>query len=805
MINRFTQKAEDALSSALSIAEELGHSYIGTEHLLLGLITQKESIASRILTLRGASEAKLKKSIIDSTGIGSQGNISSEDMTPRLRFIIEDAAKEAEKSNLKYVGTEHLLAALLNRHDCVALRLLENIGVSTSDVRADLSAYLGSSPSRRKESASRVDDQAKKGKKSALSIYGKDLTELARTGKTDPVLCRENETERLIRILCRRSKNNPCLIGEPGVGKTAVVEGLAQRIVMENVPAELCDKKIITLDISSMIAGAKFRGEFEDRIKSVIEEVRQDPSIILFVDEMHIMVGAGAAEGAIDASNILKPSLARGEIRMIGATTPSEYRSYIEKDSAFERRFQPVQLEEPSHGEAIAILSGLKDRYEAHHGVKISDEAIDAAVRLSVRYIHDRFLPDKAIDLLDEAAAKLRLCAPSLTAPSCALLLEKKKEEAVKRKDFNEAARIADEERQIERGGSVMLLHDIIRDERLLCAEHIASVISEQTGIPIQNLGSSEEEKLSHLEELLAEDIVGQNDAIRALSNAIRRGRSGICDPHRPVGSFLFMGSTGVGKTELCKSLTKALFGKKDALLRLDMSEYMEKHSVSKLIGSPPGYVGYGEGGILTEKVRRHPYCVILLDEIEKAHPDVFHLLLQILEDGVLTDSSGRSTDFSSTVIIMTSNLISGDDGASRPFGFSEQSCSTATDIREHKKLKDFFKPEFLSRIDEIILFSDLDSSDLCRIAHLMLKRLKSNASEIGLELIILPEVEELLAQRCVRNGKNLGARPLRKEIRDSIETPLSLHIINGKIEKNSLVKISADNGEIFFEHSHKE
>ncbi len=799
MVNKFTQKAQDALSSALEAAEELGHSYIGTEHLLLGLIQQKESIAARILTLRGANEAKLRKSISDYMGIGSQSDIGSKDMTPRLHLIIENAAKEAEKNGIRYVGTEHLLIALLNRRDCVAFRLLEMSGISISELKADLSAYLGSTPSRVKESSVRADEQAKKGKKSVLLSYGKDLTELARDGKTDPVLCRDTESERLIRILCRRTKNNPCLIGEPGVGKTAVVEGLAQRIVTGNVPAELSDKRIITLDISSMIAGAKFRGEFEDRIKGVIEEVKADPSVILFVDEMHIMVGAGAAEGAIDASNILKPALSRGEIRMIGATTPAEYRSHIEKDSALERRFQPIRLEEPSQEEAITILSGLKDRYERHHNIQISDSAIQEAVRLSVRYIHDRFLPDKAIDLIDEAAARLRLSTLCASVPDLCDSSERRKEEAVKRGDFDEASRISAQEHSLMTSSPVITLERVLPTCPTLTAEHIAAVVSEQTGIPTQSISDSDDGRLSRIEEALSEYIIGQDAAVSAVAGAIRRGRSGICDPRRPTGSFLFLGSSGVGKTELCRALAKVLFDKKDALIRLDMSEYMEKHSVSKLIGAPPGYVGYGEGGILTEKVRRRPYSVILLDEIEKAHPDVFHVLLQILEDGVLTDSSGRVTDFTSTVIIMTSNLITSRERKSAVLGFSESASPQSGDLRSHKKLKEFFKPEFLGRIDEIILFSELGENELCRISGLLLDRLQAQAAESGIMLTVTPEVSALIAQRCFSRHKDMGARPIRREIRDLIETPLSQRIVDFPHLRHSPIKISVKEQNIDF------
>ena len=797
MINRFTQKAEGALASALDIARELGHSYVGSEHLLLGLMAQKDSIAARILALRGASEAAIKKSIGDSTGIGSYSNISSEDMTPRLREIIEAAAGEAEHSSIRYVGTEHLLFALLCRRDCAAVRLLERTKVSISELKNDLVAFLGNTPAKQKESAAKPDEQGKKTKKSTLLLYGKDLTELARLGRTDPVLCRDGESERIIRILCRRTKNNPCLIGEPGVGKTAIVEGLAQRIATHSVPPELADKKIITLDISAVIAGAKFRGEFEDRIKAVIEEVRSDPSIILFVDEMHILVGAGAAEGAIDASNILKPALARGELRLIGATTPSEYRAHVQKDTAFERRFQPVRLEEPSESEAISILRGLRKRYEAHHGISISDGAIDAAVRLSARYIHDRFLPDKAIDLIDEAAAKLRLSCASQGYSYELQSIERQTEEAIKNRDFTAAISLSQRQREYKSGNAVALLERPAPSSIALLDTHVAELISEQTGIPVGTLEDNESDRLLRLEELLSNEIVGQDAAISAIASAIRRGRCGICDPHRPIGSFLLLGSTGVGKTELCKVLAKALFAKSESLLRLDMSEYMEKHSVSRLIGSPPGYVGYGEGGILTEAIRRRPYSVILLDEVEKAHPDVMHLFLQILEDGILTDSTGRRVDFSSAVIIMTSNLISSSEGASRPLGFSEAG-DARPDIRENKRLTEFFRPELLSRIDEVLLFSPLGRAELCSIARILLKRLCDNAMQSGIELLIDGKVEQLLAERCLAGGKELGARRLRKEIRDSIETPLASLILGGK--HSDAIRIGVKDLDISFE-----
>ena len=801
MINKFTQKAQSALSAALNIAEELGHSYIGTEHLLLGLLSEKDSIAARILTLRGADSIKIKKSVTDYIGIGSKSDVTSSDMTPRLHFLIEGAAREAEKSGLKYVGTEHLLAALITRRDCVALRLMEAEGICIADIKADLTAYLGSAPYKHREGPSSADDTQKKNKKSSLLSYGKDLTESARAGLTDPVLCRERETDRLIRILCRRSKNNPCLIGEPGVGKTAVVEGLAERIVTGRVPGELLDKRIITLDISAMIAGAKFRGEFEDRIKNVIDEVRNDPSIILFVDEMHIMVGAGAAEGAIDASNILKPSLSRGEIRMIGATTPAEYRAHIEKDSALERRFQPVLLDEPSEAETIVILSGLKDRYEKHHGILISDEAIRAAVKMSVRYIHDRFLPDKAIDLIDEAASRLKLSISALdTGRRLPLLesLEHSKEEAVKRRDFSEAAKIGAEERCLQRSSAVALLSPIENPKRSLMPEDIAEIISEQTGIPCQDITCPEDKRLRDLENILASRIIGQESAIRSVASAIRRSKSGLGSPDRPIGSFMFLGSSGVGKTELCRAIADTLFEKSDSLIRLDMSEYMEKHSVSKLIGAPPGYVGYGEGGILTERVRRHPYSVVLFDELEKAHPDIFHILLQILEDGRLTDSAGRVTDFSSTIIIMTSNLISSDTAKERPMGFSSVSPACEyDDIREHRSLREYFKPELLGRIDEIILFSSLNENDLIRITSNMLDDLCRHAEEAGLTLNIDRDVAQLLAGRCAYRHKDMGARPLRREIQRMIEAPLAEKLLSDPAMRNDVIRISVFNDSV--------
>ena len=792
MVNKFTQKARSALSSALSIAEELGHSYIGTEHLLLGLIGESESIASRILTNRGADPSKIKNSIIEYMGVGTKSTVSPEDMTPRLHFIIESAARESEKNRIKYVGTEHLLSALLNRRDCVALRLLENEGVCISEVKADLAAYLGSSPYKHSDSPSPTDEKTQKAKKGSLLSYGKDLTEAARQGLTDPVLCRHQETARLIRILCRRTKNNPCLIGEPGVGKTAIVEGLAHSIAYGKVPPELLNKRIITLDISSMIAGAKFRGEFEDRIKNVIDEVKSDPSIILFVDEMHVMVGAGAAEGAIDAANILKPALSRGEIRMIGATTPTEYRAHIEKDSALERRFQPVMLSEPTEAEAIEMLKGLREKYEKHHCMEISDEAISSAVKLSIRYIHDRFLPDKAIDLIDEAAARLKLSLPMLSYTSAYSLpnaLGSAKEDALKRKNFSEAAKICDEERKLRESSVSLITPESVLEKTVLRGADVAAVISEHTGIPYGELSTSDDQRLSELHLKLSQKIIGQEEAITAVSNAIRRGKSGLCDPNRPIGSFLFLGSSGVGKTELCRALAEILFERADSLIRFDMSEYMEKHSISKLIGAPPGYVGYGEGGLLTEKVRRHPYSVVLFDEIEKAHPDVLHLLLQILENGSLTDSIGKKADFSSTVVVMTSNAVSSDQGA-RSLGFSEGLQESDNNLRMHKSLREYFKPELLNRIDEIILFRSLNKKELLTISRLMLDDLCRRAADSGIVLSIDQDVAQLLADNCYRDHKNDGARPLRREIQKLVETPLAELLVSSPSAKTTTIRI---------------
>ena len=794
MINKFTQKAESTLLEALNFARSLGHSYIGTEHLLYALASSKESVASKILAAKGALAERIKQDIIDYMGTGNESSISSKDMTPRLRDIIEDAAKESSRTRNKYVGTEHLLTALLNQRDSVGVRLLEQCGISISELKADLSVYLGSA--QRSPSSTKQTDEEKKSKKHPLSNFGKDLTAAAAEGRTDPVIGRDEQIERLIRILCRRQKNNPCIIGEPGVGKTAIVEALAMRICEHRVPEEIASKRIITLDVPSMIAGAKYRGEFEERMKSVVEEVKNDPNIILFIDEVHMLVGAGAAEGAIDAANILKPPLARGEIHVIGATTPNEYRTHIEKDSALERRFQQVELPEPSEKEAIAILTGLRQKYEEHHKIRISDSAIAAAVRLSVRYIPDRRLPDKAIDVMDEAAAKLRIsledthiCCTDTSVEQ----LERQKELALIEGDVDVAEDIARREREL----AAKLQNDTKQSniDMFLCEEHIAQIITEQTGIPCNKLLSDDARRLANLEERLSKRVIGQQKAVSAVADAIRRGRLGLASRERPMGSFLFLGGTGVGKTELCRALAEILFENKNSLIRIDMSEYMEKHSVSKLIGAPPGYVGYGEGGVLTEKVRQNPYSVILLDEIEKAHPDVLDLLLQILEDGILSDSSGRQVHFPSCVLIMTSNLLTRNDRSASVLGFCESvEDGRRDDLRSSKKLCSFFKPEFLNRIDEIILFESLEAEDLIQIASIMLNELKERAAELGITLEIGESVAGAVCECCCSQSRLLGARPLRRQITESIENPLSKLLL---LENARHIRIDADGSEI--------
>ncbi len=736
--NGFTEKANNAINLAIESAQDMGHTYIGSEHILLGLLKNADGAAYTVLDKCGANADTLENLIQQEIGTGSETKLSPDDFTPRVKRILQTAIIQAGRMGHNYVGTEHILIALITDGDSYAVRFLQSTGIHTNDIVKTLNETLGSAESEN-DFSNNSESKPKNSNTKMLDKFGRDLTEIAKKGGIDPVIGRQNEIERVIQILSRRTKNNPCLIGEPGVGKTAVAEGLALKIVSGDVPEPLKDKRIVALDLTSMIAGTKYRGDFEDRISSAIDEVKKAGNVILFIDELHTIIGAGSAEGSADTANILKPSLARGDFQVIGATTINEYRKYIEKDAALERRFQPVTVGEPTEEEAVLILRGLRDRYEAHHKVKITDEAIDTAVKLSSRYIADRFLPDKAIDLVDEAASRVRLRA--YTAPddlqdieNKIKSLEKEKAEAVNNQDFEHAAAIRDEEKK---------LRTILEDKKKIwqeknehkngevTSEDIAEIVSSWTGVPVVQLTQEESQRLLKLEDILHERIVGQNEAVTAVSKAIRRGRVGLKDPNRPVGSFIFLGPTGVGKTELCKALAQAMFGDENAMIRFDMSEFMEKHTVSKLIGSPPGYVGYDEGGQLTEMVRRKPYSVLLFDEIEKAHPDVFNMLLQILDEGRLTDSQGRHVNFRNTVIIMTSNvgarLITEKQTNLGFFGGEEKADNDNAKIREAVlgELKKLFKPEFLNRVDDTIVFNKLTENDIQAIAKNLLKNLE--------------------------------------------------------------------------------
>ena len=820
-MNRFTQKAQHTLNRSLEMARELGHTYIGSEHILLALSAETDSVASKLLEKYGVTPDSIRDSIIEMTGTGTPGYVSSLDMTPRTKKIIESSSYESMRHGQGYIGTEHLLLALLGESDCVAVKILIELGVGVDELKGSIEEFLGEmnggSRQSSDESRGRETSHSKESKKSNikgapnLSNYGRDLTALAREGKIDPIIGRDKETERVIQILSRRTKNNPCLIGEPGVGKTAVVEGLAQKIVDGNVPETLKGKTIVALDISSMIAGAKYRGEFEERLKGVMSEVAKDPSIILFIDEIHTIIGAGAAEGAVDAANIIKPALARGEMQVVGATTISEYRAHIEKDAALERRFQSVMVNEPTAEESVLILKGLRDKYEAHHKLKITDEAIEAAVTLSKRYIPDRFLPDKAIDLIDEAASRIRIS--TFTSPPDLKDAEEKlkslshdKEEAIGSQDFERAAKLRDEEKKLraeydEKKNEWEKSND--RSGHAVTESDIADIVTQWTGIPVSRLMEEESDKLMKLEELLKSKVIGQDRAIEAISKAIRRGRIGLKNPNRPIGSFIFIGPTGVGKTELTKALADVMFGDPGAMVRLDMSEYMEKHSVSKLIGSPPGYVGFEEGGQLTEKIRRKPYSVVLFDEIEKAHPDVFNIMLQVLEDGILTDSQGRKVDFKNTIIIMTSNAgASSLQNTSRPLGFVTSDAGEDEKKQQDESimnaLKATFRPEFLNRVDDIIIFSKLTHENICRIAELMLGEVTKRVKDIGIELGFDSSVTELVAKEGF--DPVYGARPLRRAIVRMVEDTFSTEMLEGKIKAGDKIYAKAENDKIVFE-----
>ncbi len=803
MENKFTQKAKNALVLAVNQAQDFGHTYIGSEHLLLGLIEEKESVASRMLQKRGIIYTKIKNDIIAKTTRGSKTTLGASNITPRVKRIIEKSQKLSEKYHQILIGSEHLLYSLLEEEDCLAVRILEENGLYINEMQNDVMTFIRTSQGPQKSTnSSRNKDE----KKSGLDSFARDLIGLARNGKIDPALCREKETERVIQILLRRQKNNPCLIGEPGVGKTAVIEGLASKIADGKVPPPLLKKQIYALDIPSLIAGAKYRGEFEERLKGVMQECIKNPDIILFIDEIHTIIGAGSAEGAIDAANILKPALARGEIQVIGATTISEYRKHIEKDSALERRFQPVSISEPSPKQTEEILLGLRERYEKHHRLNISDEAIRGAVELSQRYINDRFLPDKAIDLIDEASARVKMrvfSRPNDTEriKRDILNLELEIESALTSQNTSLAKELGAKRKKLEREyeKSQKSSQKSPKEEMLsVTYEDVASVVTEWTGVPVSKIFENESERLISLENALKKKIVGQDEAISIVSQAIRRGRIGLASPNQPLGSFIFVGPTGVGKSALCSALAEILFGSKNALIRLDMSEYMEKHSVSKLIGSPPGYVGYGEGGILTEKVRRNPYSIVLFDEIEKAHPEIFNVMLQILEDGALTDSEGRRVNFKNTLIIMTSNLGSPEkQGGSLGFfsADNENNKSKERESRIKRALRDTFRPEFLGRIDEVVIFNSLSRENIAQICKIELSALQKRLTALGIDIEFSPDVYEYIVEKSF--DESSGARKLRSEIRKRIENPISNRILSNNIQIGDKIILDFDDAEM--------
>ena len=794
MNDKFTSNARTAVTLATEIAFRLGHNYVGTEHMLLGLLESK-GVANRVLLENGVDEEKIIELVNELiSGQAAIDLLETSDFTPRARRILDSALKEAARLKSKQIGTLHILIALLKEADCLAVRLLNTIGVNIQKLYIDTLTAAGADVNAAKNDYMNKGKGKGKSQTPTLDQYSRDLTMYAREGKLDPVIGRENEINRVIQILSRRTKNNPCLVGEPGVGKTAIAEGLAEKIVEGNVPDTIKDKRVVTLDLSGMVAGSKYRGEFEERVKKVITEVTNDGNVLLFIDEIHTIIGAGGAEGAIDASNILKPSLARGELQLIGATTREEYRKYIEKDAALERRFQPVVVEEPSEEEAIKILKGLRESYEQHHKVTITDDALVAAVKLSGRYINDRYLPDKAIDLMDEAASKVRLSVYR-TSPKIREMeeeiaqLDLEKENAIKTEAYERAGMIKSRQEALRAELTELKVKDEEerKDKKLTVDEgEIAEIISNWTKIPVKKLAEEEVERLKNLENILHERVIGQKEAVSAVAKAIRRGRVGLKDPNRPIGSFLFLGPTGVGKTELTKALAEAMFGNENAMIRVDMSEYMEKHSVSKLIGSPPGYVGYDEGGQLSEKVRKQPYSVILFDEIEKAHPDVFNILLQVLDDGHITDSTGRKVSFKNTIIIMTSNAGAQNIIAPKRLGFS----SVVDAEEDYKKMKDsvmeevkrIFKPEFINRIDEIMVFHSLGEEEIKSIVRIMAKSIcKRCKQQMNIELNISEDVILFIAKKGF--DKNYGARPLRRAIQTEIEDGLAEEVLSGTIK----------------------
>ncbi|MCL2574567.1 MAG: ATP-dependent Clp protease ATP-binding subunit [Defluviitaleaceae bacterium] len=821
MQSKLTQKAQEAIHNAGNAAGLLGHNYIGTEHLLLGLAKTVDSISKKALEMQGATDNVIEKKITEvvDSAQGDMATIGSgkpQGYTPRTKRIFEQAAAEAQRMGTNYIGTEHLLIALLRENDCLAVQILVSIGANIQktyeDILAMLSEYSPNTvPNPHKKMQGQGASGGTKSNTPTLDMFSRDFNQLAASQKFDPIVGRTKEIERVVQILSRRTKNNPCLVGDPGVGKTAIAEGLAQRIIAGDIPETLKNKRIVALDMAAMVAGSKYRGEFEERIKKVMAEVKTSGDVILFMDELHTIIGAGAAEGAIDASNILKPSLSRGEIQMIGATTMDEYRKYIERDAALERRFQPVPVDEPTEEEAIAMLMGLRDKYEAHHSVQITDEAITAAVKLAARYISDRFLPDKAIDLLDEAASKVRLVVHT-TPPDVKdieqqiAVMEQEKEEAVKTQNYEAAAKIkAKQEKLKDKLGKerAKWTKKNATGQQIVTEEDIAGIVGSWTGMPVKKLQEEESRRLIDMETEIHKRIIGQAEAVAAVSKAIRRGRVGLKDPKRPTGSFLFLGPTGVGKTELCRALAEVLFGHEDAMIRVDMSEYMEKHSVSKLIGSPPGYVGYDEGGQLSEKIRRKPYSVVLFDEIEKAHPDVFNILLQVLDDGHITDSHGRKVDFKNTVIIMTSNVGAQNIVNPKKLGFttnedaSQKHAGMKRDIME--EVKRIFKPEFLNRIDDIIVFHQLTKDEIVKIARIMMNETVARVkATMQIEISVTDAAIDFIADAGF--DPTYGARPLRRAIQSQVEDLAAEKILSGDIKANTEMVIDVNDGKICIE-----
>ena len=810
--NKFSPRAEEALRLSQEAAGELGHGYVGTEHLLLGLIREEEGVAHTVLTEAGLTDDMIVEIIKRSVGAGLPGGNPAQGLTPRAKRVVELAMEDSMRGGYNYVGTEHLLAGILREGNNMAVRILRTAGVDARQLYTALMRKLNETPRSqaagggRSGAASAKEDNS--GRNKTLKEFTRDLTADARAGRLDPVIGRDEEIQRVIQILSRRTKNNPCLIGEPGVGKTAIAEGLARKIVMGDVPDDMLDKRLLSLDLSGMVAGTKYRGEFEERIKKLLEEVQKSGNVILFIDELHTIVGAGSAEGAVDAANIIKPALGRGEIQVIGATTLNEYRKYIEKDAALERRFQPVQVGEPSQEASLEILKGLREKYEKHHNLQITDEALEAAVKLSARYINDRFLPDKAIDLMDEAASRVRMETEEISPELKSLeekiaALAKDKEAAIEKQDYETAAKLRDIEKDYQE--QVEMEREKRRknntQHRPVNADDIAAVVAGWTGIPVTRLTEDEGTRLLHMEDTLHERVVGQDEAVKAVARAIRRGRVGLKDPKRPIGSFLFLGPTGVGKTELCKSLAEAMFGDENAMIRIDMSEYMERHTVSRLIGSPPGYVGHDEGGQLTEKVRRKPYSVVLFDEIEKAHEDVWNILLQILDDGRITDSQGRTVDFKNTVIVMTSNIGARSLTAmGGKLGFSAEERESDPDAEKKfqsareqvmAELRQTFRPEFLNRIDDIIVFRPLSEEDIREVARRMLKTVSARMETMGIHLDASDEALAELAKEGF--DPKYGARPLRRAIQSKVEDAVAEKMLDGTLKAGDTARLTVE------------